>query len=515
MAVTARFRGRWCAPAIAALVSGLIGGAAPMSVRAQSAPAPFDVRIEGAAPGVSGDFLRAALKGPHVTWRGVRGGKVLVPRDTSFPHTLVVAGGTARIQARVVGDVIVAGGDLELGPGARIEGRAIAIGGVVKHSPWAWVRDTSLSYPRHAYDLTERDGQPVLRYRRQSELAGQLFFELPGYYGWQELSYDRVQSVGIQWGPEVALSNSDILIQPVVGWHAQFGAIDPGLHLRIPFGSVWKLDLDARRETHTNEAWIASTLDNTATTLVFGQDVRNYYRAWRGEGWISRPIEFMRGQMSLRVGGVFERASSLSTPTPALPSVIGQTLLFSNRRSNPAVTDGDIASGVIDVAYEHHASRTPWSVAVRTEVPFQSVGTATWVQSIVRGSLLVPTTGTQYWHALVRAVVTVNGPAPGQRQHALGGPSSMTTRDILDRRGDELLYAEQLYTFPIARWDDPLWGTPKLSLRHVVGSAGIGSLGTLNHEVGVRFDFAVLRTDLMYDPVSTRVIISFAAAIGL
>ena len=276
MAVTARFRARWCAPAIAALVAGLIGGAAPMRVGAQSPPAPFDVRIEGAAPGVSGDVLRDALRGPHVTWRGVRGGKVLVPRDTSFPHTLVVAGGTARIQARVVGDVIVAGGDLELGPGARIEGRAIAIGGVVKHSPWAWVRDTSLSYPTHAYDLTERDGQPVLRYRRQSELAGQLFFELPGYYGWQELSYDRVQSVGIQWGPEVALSNSDILIQPVVGWHAQFGAIDPGLHLRIPFGSVWKLDLDARRETHTNEAWIASTLDNTATTLVFGQDVRNY-----------------------------------------------------------------------------------------------------------------------------------------------------------------------------------------------------------------------------------------------
>ncbi|MBI3793079.1 MAG: hypothetical protein HY275_19680 [Gemmatimonadetes bacterium] len=489
---------------------------------AQAAPArpdstgvrPFDVRILGAAPGISGDFLRDALNGPHVAWRGVPGGKVRVPRDSAFAHTLVVAGGTAFVQSRVKGDVIVAGGDLELGPGARIEGRAIAIGGVVKHSPWAFVRDTSLSYPQHHYDLQERDGRSVLHYRRQSDLAGQLFFELPGYYGWQELSYDRVQSVGIQWGPELALQGSDVLIQPVIGWHAQQGNFDPGLHVRLPFGTVWRLDLDGRRETRTNEAWIASTLDNTATTFIFGQDVRNYYRAWRGEAVVSRPIEFFRGHMTMAIGGAWERAWSLATPVPALPSIIGQSLLFSNRRLNPAITDGDIASGVLDLTYEHTATTTPWSLGIRTEVPFQTVGAARWVQNTVTGTLLIPTVGTQYWHAKVRAVITSNGPAPGQRQYGLGGPASMTTRDILDRRGDQLLFVEHLYTFPIERWDDPLWGTPKFSLRHVLGGAAVGGLGTLSNEVGVRFDFAVLRSDIMFDPESRRVIFSFAAAIG-
>ena len=478
------------------------------------ATVPFDVRIEGAAPGVSGDMLRQALAGPHTTWRGKPGGKVRVPRDTSFPHPLVIAGGTAFVQARVRGDVIVAGGDLELGPGAHIEGRAIAIGGVVKQSPWASVRDSSFSYPNHDYDLLEVDGQPVLTYRRQRSLAGQLFFELPGYYGWEELSYDRVESVGLQFGSELAFSNSDILIKQSVGWHALLGGVDPALHARAPIGAVWVLDLDARRETRTNEAWIASTLDNTATTLVFGQDVRNYYRAWRGEALLSRPIEFMLGLMTLRVGVEFERSHSLATPSPALFSLIGQTLLFSNRRPNPAISDGDIASGILDVRYAHLASDRPWSLGARTEMPWQTVGGARWIQSVIRGTLVVPATGDQYWHANLRAVVTFNGPAPGQRFHALGGPNSMTTRDLLDRTGDQLLFVEQLYTFPIVRWDDPLWGTPKLSLRHVIGSAGVGALGTLNHEVGIRFDFAVLRTDVMYDPVSRRSMITFAAAIG-
>jgi hypothetical protein len=501
------------------VLAGALAPAARAQGRADSAakapPAPrFDVQILGAAPGVSGDLLRAALNGPHTTWRGRPGGKVLVPRDTSFPHTLVVAGSTARIQARVRGDVIVAGGDLELGPGARIEGRAIAIGGVVMQSPWAMVRDTSLSYPTRHYDLDERDGRPVLRYRRQQELAGQLFFELPGYYGWQELSYDRVQSVGIVYGPEWAVASQDLLIQTSVGWHALLGGVDPALHVRFPVGAAWKVDVDARRGTFTNESWIASTLDNTWTTLFIGQDVRNYYRAWRGELFASRPIEFFRGQATLSIGATWERAHSLSTAVPPLPSVIGQELLFSNRRPNPAITPGDIGSGVVELSYAHVATAVPWSLSVRTEVPWETPGAARWVQSTLRGSLLVPAWGTQYWHANVRGVITANGPPPGQRFHALGGPNSMTTRDILDRRGDQLLFGEQLYTVPIQRWDDPLWGTPKFSLRHTFGSAGVGGIGVVTHEVGIRFDFAILRTDVMYAPESRRSMITFAAAIG-
>ena len=472
-----------------------------------------DVTVEGAAPGVAGDLLRRALSHPHSTWFPVPGAAPIVPRDTSFPHTLVIVGGSARFQASVKGDVIVSGGDLMLGPGARIEGRAIAIGGRVMHSPWAWVRDSSYSFPQHGFDLHERGPRHVLQYRRQSEVSDRFWFELPGYYGLRELSYDRVQSVGAQYGPEWVLAGTQVQLSTLVSWHSLRGALDPLVHLRVPVGAAWTIELDGRRETHTNEAWIASTLDNTVTSLFVGSDLRNYYRAWRGDATISRPIEFLRGQMMFRLGADFERASSLTTPVPELFSVVRQTKQLGLRRPNPAVLPGDIQSAVGEIRLDY-ASGVPVRLGVRAEWPWQTVGTATWAQVVLDASVLVPTVAGQYWRATGHGVVTTGGQAPPQRWHALGGSGTLTTRDVLDKTGDQLVYGEQLYTFPIQRWDDPLWGTPKLSLRHVFGSAGLGSVGTIANEVGIRFDFAVLRMDVMYDPVTKRSIFGFAAAIG-
>ena len=174
---------------------------------------------------------------------------------------------------------------------------------------------------------------------------------------------------------------------------------------------------------------------------------------------------------------------------------------------------GEIRSAVGEIRLDY-ASGVPVTLGVRVEWPWQTVGTAKWAQTVVDGSVLVPTVGGQYWRATGHGVVTVGGPAPPQRWHALGGSGTLTTRDVLDKSGDQLVYGEQLYTFPIQRWDDPLWGTPKLSLRHVFGSAGVGSVGTIGNEVGIRFDFAVLRMDVMFDPVTKRSLFTFAAAVG-
>ena len=495
--------------AVATVVGLAACAGATAPVRAQ-APG---ISIEGASPGVSGSLLKRALAEPHATWVLAPGTSPLVPRDTSFPHTLVIVGGSARVQATVHGDVIVAGGDLMLGPGARIDGRAIAIGGRVMTSPWAFVRDSSFSFPHHGYDLAQRGDRRVLQYNRQSEVLDRFWFELPGFYGLRELSYDRVQSLGAQWGPAWVLAGTQVQLSTVLGWHAQLGALDPAVHLRVPFGAAWAVDLDGRRETRTNEAWIASTLDNTATSLLVGSDVRNYFRAWRGEALVSRPIEFLRGIMTLTLGAAFERAHSLVTPDPPLFSVVRQTKQLGLRRVNPPVIAGDITSALGDVRLDY-AGRVPVSLGARAELPWQSVGTLNWSQVVFDASVLVPTIAGQYWRASGHGVVTLGGPAPPQRWHAVGGSGTLTTRDVLDKNGDQLIYGEQLYTFPIRRWDDPLWGTPKFSLRHVLGSAGVGSLGTITNEIGIRFDFAVLRTDFMYDPVSGRSMFTFAAAIG-
>ena len=511
----ARERTAGTCPARALITSGLVAIAlATLATLATPAGAQSTtVSIEGAAPGVSGTLLRRALNGPHATWVIIPGMPPLVPRDTSFPQSLVIVGGSARFQASVRGDVIVAGGDLMLGPGARIEGRAIAIGGRVMTSPWAFVRDSSYSFPRHGYDLRDRGERKVLQYSRQSEVLDRFWFELPAFYGLRELSYDRVESLGVQWGPDWVLAGTQVQLSTVIGWHAQLGALDPALHLRVPFAAAWAVDLDARRETRTNEAWISSTLDNTASALLFGTDVRNYYRAWRAEALVSRPIEFWRGLMTLRLGAAVERARALVTPDPPLFSVVRQTKQLGLRRPNPAVVPGDIASAIGEMRLDY-ATGVPLSLSARAEVPWQTIGAAKWAQVVIDGSILVPTVDRQYWRANGHGVVTMGGQAPPQRWHAVGGPGTLTTRDVLDKSGDQLAYAEQLYTFPIRRWDDPLWGTPKFSLRHVIGSAGVGSLGKIANEIGLRFDFAVLRTEFMYDPVSGRSLLSFAAAIG-
>jgi len=271
------------------------------------------VTIAGPAPGISGSILQQALNGPHHEWIVAPGETGLVPRDTSFDATLVIVGGSARVQAKVKGDVIVTGGDLILGVGVRIEGRAIAIGGIVYHSPWAYVRDSTYTYTVHRYDLERRSGAPALVYRRQRESEGRAPFELPGYYGIREITYDRVQGVGISYGPDLVIPFADARINLAAAWHSSLGAFDPSVHLRIPFATAAALDLDARRETHSNELWIESNLDNTFSTLVSGADARNYYRAKRVEGLVSRPIEFLRGRLEVEAGARWEDASSAFT----------------------------------------------------------------------------------------------------------------------------------------------------------------------------------------------------------
>lgn len=471
------------------------------------------VTIAGPAPGISGSILQQALNGPHHEWIVAPGETGLVPRDTSFDATLVIVGGSARVQAKVKGDVIVTGGDLILGVGVRIEGRAIAIGGIVYHSPWAYVRDSTYTYTVHRYDLERRSGAPALVYRRQRESEGRAPFELPGYYGIREITYDRVQGVGISYGPDLVIPFADARINLAAAWHSSLGAFDPSVHLRIPFATAAALDLDARRETHSNELWIESNLDNTFSTLVSGADARNYYRAKRVEGLVSRPIEFLRGRLEVEAGARWEDASSAFTTTPVLWSVFLQYVERGMERRNPPILPGEISSALVGAKLEYDQGGVATRLQLRAEVPWQGVGER-YQQMVLDGSLFLPTVGAQYYRAHMHAVVTTGGPAPAQRFHYLGGPLTISTLALMSLGGDELLHLEQLYTFPLTGIDDPLIGTPKLSVRHVLAAADVGRLGVVYHNVGLRLDVGVVRVDFVMDPVGKGTYLSFSAAIG-
>ena len=56
---------------------------------------------------------------------------------------------------------------------------------------------------------------------------------------------------------------------------------------------------------------------------------------------------------------------------------------------------------------------------------------------------------------------------------------------------------------PIDRFSYPIFGTPAVSLRHMVGAAGPGRLPDFEQNLGLRLSFFVVRVDYTIDPSSS------------
>jgi hypothetical protein len=67
--------------------------------------------------------------------------------------------------------------------------------------------------------------------------------------------------------------------------------------------------------------------------------------------------------------------------------------------------------------------------------------------------------------------------------------------DLLELGGTELLFVESRYMIPLEKLVLPVIGSPVLTLRHLMGGAGIGSLGEFQQEVGAGIGFRVVRLD--------------------
>ena len=84
---------------------------------------------------------------------------------------------------------------------------------------------------------------------------------------------------------------------------------------------------------------------------------------------------------------------------------------------------------------------------------------------------------------------------PAARYAYLGGSGTLATLDLLEQGGTSLLYLESRYLIPIDAVVLPFVGSPVLTLRDAFGSAGVGSLPSFQHEVGVGIGLSVLRLE--------------------
>jgi hypothetical protein len=487
----------------------LLLGVAPLT----SPPAQARVVVRDAGPGEPGRILRAALSAPHVL---VAPGNdtATLRRDSTYSRSVVVLGRHTTVDGTVNGDVIVVAGDLIVHPGARVGGRAIAIGGGVYNSTLATVVGGRVAYRDETFDITPLDGGYALDYRVLVERT-QRRFSLPALYGLRLPTYDRVNGLSLSFGPLVSLDTGDIEIEPIAVYRTHLGKVDPAVRATAQRGRRNRVEAYAGRGTMSNDRWIHGDIINSVNSLFSGQDTRNYYRADRVEATGHRLWERVTGQLEPFVGARWERSwsvGSTTVPTSVPWSLFGRRDATRMSRPNPGVTGGRITSILAGLRADWELGGVVAAGTLGVEGAVDAPEDRRFVQGTVDGRVTFPTFGTQSFQLETHVVLTSADATPSQRYVSFGGPGTISTMDPLEQRGDQLLFIDSRYHIPLVRPRLPLVGAPVVTLRHVLGSAGVGALPDFEQNIALRVTLAILRFEVVVDPARDVVKTGFALA---
>lgn len=475
------------------------------------------VFVRDVGPGWSGRWLRDALAAGAVVYAADTAHPAAFPRDASFDRTIVVVGGPATVASVVHGDVIVVGGDLFLRPGVQIQGRAIAIGGGVYWTSLGTVSGGRYAFQDHTY-LSHRlpDGSVALDYH-PLEVRDTRVVNWPGVYGLRIPSYDRTNGLSVPFGPTLSPDTARVEIEPLVVYRSQLGVVDPQLHLRAGVGRHLEVTAVAGRQTLSNDRWIYGDLINSVTALFVGNDVRNYYRGDRLDARIAYRWEGAATQLTVRAGGLTERAWSVRPDSGARGgpwSVLGRRDVEKMLRPNPRVAPGRITSALASARAEWDEPALQAHLDASVEVPVDAVGDAAFVQTTIDGKVVFPTFGTQRMEVESHAVVTSGDTPPPQRFAYLGGSGTLPTFDLLEFGGDQLMFVEGRYVVPIERVRIRILGVPTFMVRYMAGAAGVGELPSFEQNIGVRLAISLVRVDYVIDPATRESRLSFGISLA-
>ena len=481
----------------ALLLLGVVGGTA--RVDAQS------VTVVDPGPGPLGRRLMAVLAGPH---------RILPPaaeparlsREADYPTTVVVLGRSAIIEGRVEGDVIVVGGDAFLHPGAMIDGRVIAFGGAVYPSTLAFVRDGLDSYRDFTFDVLPVPGGYALDYRPLREHPSPVV-SLPGIYGVRLPAYDRSDGLSLPVAPLISLDTGRYELEPTVTYRSDLGAVDPSVVARLMPRHHIVGEVFVGRSTFTNDSWIWSDLVNSAAALGVGIDTRNYYRADRAEGIARWLWQGVASDFEPYIGLRAERDRSVGPDSLAVSgpwSLFGRGKRLRMLRPNPPVVRGTLKSVLAGARWSWDAQSIRATIDLENEAAQVSPANARFVQSTLDGELRFPTFESQLFWVSAHVVYTFGDTAPPQRWSYLGGSGTISTIDLLSLGGDRLLFVESNYYIPIRRIDLRIVGSPSITVRHVIGSAGVGRLPNFEQNLALRFGLSFARLEIAVDPARRK-----------
>jgi hypothetical protein len=242
---------------------------------------------------------------------------------------------------------------------------------------------------------------------------------------------------------------------------------------------------------------------NSAAVFGLGLDTRNYYRADRVEAVGYHTFDAVNMEVEPFVGVRAERDRSVgpdSLATSGPWSIFGRKSIKRMRRPNPAVIRGTLRSVIVGGNLTWEAQRVRATVQLTNEAAAFDVGDRRFVQSTLHGEIRFPTFAAQEFWLTTHLVHTFGDTAPPQRWSYLGGAGTITTLPLLTLGGDRLLYVESNYYVPLQRFDLRILGTPSFTLRHIIGSAGIGRLPSFEQNLALRVALSFGRFDAVVDP---------------
>ena len=459
------------------------------------------VVVSDAGPGPIGRYLTEVLAKSDT--RVLTGDTVAITKDSVYPGSVVVIGRLVTLTGRIQGDLVVVGGDLFVKPGGQIDGEGIAIGGGAYGSLLGRARGGLTSHRDFTFDATRSNGAVELRYREQYVGATPTrVVSLPGAYGLRLPTYDRSQGVSLPVGPTVTLAGGRIIVDPRLAYRSQIGKVDPSVTALLKTGRKFWFSGYAGRETRSNEAWITGTFSNSISSILFGRDTRNWYRATAGELSANRMFESPTMTSVYHLGGQIEEATSArpdSSPTGGPWSILGRKSTKGMLRLNPQIRGGTITSVVGGADFRWTAGDVKARLDLDVEVPTSTSTGEKFVQGTIDGQIAFPTFGLQRYRLEAHGILTRGDTAPGQRMGYLGGSGTLPTEDLLVFGGDELLFLESRYEIPVPSVRLPLLGSPTVMFRHILGAAGIQTLPDLTQIVGIRLSVPFVRAQVLMD----------------
>ena len=452
------------------------------------APSP-PVVVRDAGPGPTGRYLAMTLAKPDT--RVLIADTIAITSDSVYPGAVVVIGQRVTVSSEIKGDLIVVGGDLFIKPGAshragvRDWRRRLSVASRIGSRR----RD---ELPRFHLRRLRVNDVIELRYRELTTTEPPSWVQWPGVYGLRMVNYDRSRGLSVPIGPTLLLDGGRMTLEPLATYRSQIGVVDPSLRIDWRTGRKFAIRAFAARESRSNDAWITGDISNSINSLLIGRDTRNWYRADRVEVTANRMFETPTMTATYRLGGQLERASSAgpdSFPTGGPWSFTGKKSAEGMRRPNPQIVGGEIGSilGGATLAW------TATDVKSRLDVGFEGPDVArpperTSSRSRSMAGIAFPTFGLQRYRFDAHAILTRGDTATAQRFGYLGGVGNPRhRRAALSIGGDELLFLESRYIIPVPAVKLPFVGSPTVTFRHILGSAGgQADLPALTQIVGVR-----------------------------